>query len=173
MLLDFKKRFGHCDVPTQWRENPHLANWVANQRHRHKKGTLSPERVRRLDAAGFVWAVYRRKKGRSPSPKVRVMPTAEREGVDTTEEERLYQVGINAYVQYNGKGPMPPAVARYVSTHDGQYPPYIPLPRKPTEFRLGGDLLVPARRILWPGSGRLPAEIVEYVDEHGVLPAHR
>ena len=44
-LAEYKKKFGNCDVPSVWEPDPHLANWVANQRHRRKTGALSGDRV--------------------------------------------------------------------------------------------------------------------------------
>ena len=55
-LADFKKRFGHCTVPTQWAENRPLAHWMHNQRSYYRQGKLSAERIRRLEAIGFCWA---------------------------------------------------------------------------------------------------------------------
>lgn len=44
-LAEFKRRYGHCAVPTPWPENPRLATWVSNQRHRKKTGALPPARA--------------------------------------------------------------------------------------------------------------------------------
>ena len=54
-LLQFRERFGHCQVPVRWKEDLPLGNWVEAQRHFKKKGTLSAERITRLEAAGFEW----------------------------------------------------------------------------------------------------------------------
>ncbi|MBI4024127.1 MAG: helicase associated domain-containing protein [Verrucomicrobia bacterium] len=52
-LKAFKKKFGHCRVPTEWTGNRGLNLWVMAQ----KRGCaqMSPERVRRLRELGF-WA---------------------------------------------------------------------------------------------------------------------
>lgn len=55
-LRRYKKRFGHCDVPWDWKEDPALANWVHHQRRFSSAGSLSLERRGRLDDLGFVWA---------------------------------------------------------------------------------------------------------------------
>jgi hypothetical protein len=170
-LCDFKKKCGHCDVPTQWAGNPHLANWVANQRHRRKMGTLPSDRAKRLDELGFVWSVYGKDKGKKIVPDV-VDPPAPRRKARAT-EERLYHVGIGVYVQHNGADPMPAKLERYLAQHHSEYPPYIPLPEGSTEFRIGEDLVGPARRYVWPGEGPLPEEVREFVNENGVLPPHR
>ncbi|MSU62652.1 MAG: hypothetical protein EXS31_09675 [Pedosphaera sp.] len=54
-LLQHKETHGDFAVPSKWRENPQLSNWVRNQRQNRKSGTLHPERQRRLDEIGFVW----------------------------------------------------------------------------------------------------------------------
>ena len=171
-LVRFKKEQGHCDVPTQWKANPHLAIWVANQRHRKKMGTLPSERVKRLDELGFVWALYGKAKTKqaSAAPVDPIsLPKKRPKGV----EERLYHVGIGDYVQYNGDGQTPGKLAKYLTQHRGEYPPYIPLPDGPTEFRIDEDLSCPGRKYVWGGEGPLPAEVREFVNENGVLPPHR
>ncbi|MBF0158734.1 MAG: helicase associated domain-containing protein [Magnetococcales bacterium] len=54
-LEQFRSRFGHCDVPLHWPDNPELGLWVASQRQRRIRNELEPERVGRLDAMGFKW----------------------------------------------------------------------------------------------------------------------
>lgn len=54
-LLEFKAHHGHCNVPRGWRDNPSLSFWVINQRYELRKGTLMPEKVRRLAESGVVW----------------------------------------------------------------------------------------------------------------------
>ena len=56
-LVAYKKTHGDCRVPQLCPENPQLARWVSKQRERRKRGTLSPEQIRRLDELGFVWDV--------------------------------------------------------------------------------------------------------------------
>ena len=55
-LKGYKERFGDCNVPQVWKENPPLGRWVHNQRMAEKKGKLLPERKARLDALGFEWS---------------------------------------------------------------------------------------------------------------------
>lgn len=52
-LKAYKKRFGHCRVPREWKENPQLGGWVTSQRWRLKKGSLSPEKEKLLREIGF------------------------------------------------------------------------------------------------------------------------
>ena len=56
-LAAFKKKHGHCRVPPEFGHGGSLARWVAAHRHSRRKGTLSAERVRSLDALGFSWDV--------------------------------------------------------------------------------------------------------------------
>jgi hypothetical protein len=54
-LTNYKKTFGDCDVPRNWSGDRSLANWVAQQRMRGSRRTLSAAHKKRLDAIGFVW----------------------------------------------------------------------------------------------------------------------
>ena len=55
-LVKFKKRFGHCQVRTGWKENLTLSRWVQRQRIDANAGQLRPDRRAKLEAVGFVWA---------------------------------------------------------------------------------------------------------------------
>jgi hypothetical protein len=169
-LVTYRAKHGTSDVPSQLAEDPHLANWVANQRHRKKMGSLSPERAKRLDQAGFVWAVYGKEKSRKTVEKKTVKAAAPH--ADPEHEERLYMAGAGRYVQFNGVGSMPPSLSRYVTQHDGGFPPYIPLPRGPVVFHLGDDLMGRRQKITWSGKGPIPEVVREFVDENGTLPPH-
>ena len=53
-LQKFKIREGHCDVPARYQEDGYsLGRWVTTQRK--TESTLSPKRLERLEAIGFVW----------------------------------------------------------------------------------------------------------------------
>lgn len=60
-LLRFREGNGHCLVPNCHPENPALAQWTKRQRYQYKlkqdgkRSTITDERVRALDEAGFVW----------------------------------------------------------------------------------------------------------------------
>jgi hypothetical protein len=66
-LADYRKIFGHCNVPQNYRENIKLANWVATQRDqymKHLEGKTSPTtpfRIQELESLGFEWRVSSRK----------------------------------------------------------------------------------------------------------------
>jgi hypothetical protein len=54
LLQQFRDREGHLRVPKQHVEDGHkLGNWISNQRIQKRKGTLSPDRHRRLNEIGF------------------------------------------------------------------------------------------------------------------------
>jgi Helicase associated domain len=52
-LKAFQQEHGHCKVPATYPPNPALGRWVANTRHRKKRGELDEERIRCLNALGF------------------------------------------------------------------------------------------------------------------------
>ncbi len=172
-LLKYKKKHGDCDVPSSCPSDPNLANWVANQRHRKKMGSLSAERVHKLSGIGFLWSVY----GRNQAEKVaEVKRKVAPKPVKVTEpvvEERLYQV-TGEYIQYNGSGPLPSKLQKYIQLHNGEFPPCIILPASPLVFRIGSSDSNPAfiRKFKWEGSGPIPGDVLEYLNENGVLPQH-
>ena len=52
-LFLFKEKQGHCRVPSKYKENPSLGNWVAVQRK--KEHSLQRYQKKRLDEIGFAW----------------------------------------------------------------------------------------------------------------------
>jgi hypothetical protein len=62
LFISFKKRFGHVNVPWQWKENVALAQWVNSQRKKYKdltdgkKSNLSKEQINKLNSIGFQWS---------------------------------------------------------------------------------------------------------------------
>ncbi len=59
-LEAFKERFGHCNVPSNWSENPQLGIWVIGQRRDAKKGRIPESRRKKLDELGFSWRLRSR-----------------------------------------------------------------------------------------------------------------
>ena len=56
LLLAFRDRDGHCDVPDRHEEQGvKLGNWLSYQRAARKKGTLGDGRRRRLEEVGVTW----------------------------------------------------------------------------------------------------------------------
>lgn len=54
-LLDYRKFYGHVDVPQQDKKYRKLGRWVNDQRTKKKNGTLSKEYEDRLNEIGFIW----------------------------------------------------------------------------------------------------------------------
>ncbi|MEI6562902.1 MAG: helicase associated domain-containing protein [bacterium] len=171
-LLKYKKKHGDCDVPSSCPSEPDLANWVANQRHRKKMGSLAADRVNKLDEIGFVWSVYGKIRVRQETAVKRKPTPAVAVSAEPIQEERLYQVS-GSYIQYNGSGDVPPKLAKYIQLHNGDFPPCIILPCTPMTFRLGSsDSSIIAPKVKWSGKGKLPDDVLEYLNENGVLPPH-
>jgi superfamily II DNA or RNA helicase len=53
-LKSFKERFGHFRVPYDSKDYKRLRVWINNLRANYSKGKITPDRVARLDALGFV-----------------------------------------------------------------------------------------------------------------------
>ncbi|MEI8140045.1 MAG: helicase associated domain-containing protein [bacterium] len=172
-LVKYKKKHGHCDVPSSCPSEPDLANWVANQRHRKKMNSLAAGRVTQLEEAGFVWSVYGKQQREKVMEVKRKTAPVQALTSAPVSEERLYQIS-GEYIQYNGTGEMPPRLAKYVQLHNGNLPSCIILPRMPLVFRLGGSdsAGIPALKIKWAGKGPLPEDVLEYLNETGALPPH-
>jgi len=54
-LIAFKKKYGHCNVPSRYSLNSALGSWVARVRRAKKHGTLVEDIVCHLDALEFSW----------------------------------------------------------------------------------------------------------------------
>ncbi len=55
-LVEYKEEHGDCNVPNQYPTNPELGRWVCNvQRPLYKRGVLTTEKIKRLEAIDFVW----------------------------------------------------------------------------------------------------------------------
>ncbi|KAG7342377.1 helicase domain protein [Nitzschia inconspicua] len=60
-LALYKEKFGDCQVPTNFEENPKLGTWCHHQRRQYKKWCLGKQchiteyRIRALNNLGFVW----------------------------------------------------------------------------------------------------------------------
>mmetsp|Transcript_26342 Transcript_26342/g.39905 ORF Transcript_26342/g.39905 Transcript_26342/m.39905 type:complete len:186 (-) Transcript_26342:3812-4369(-) len=62
-LEDFKKKHGHCEVPSKFPENSALATWVSRQRAQHKlyrkneANSMTESRIAALNKLDFKWGV--------------------------------------------------------------------------------------------------------------------
>lgn len=56
-LSAYYNRYGHADVKSYYvtEEGYALGKWVSNVRQLHKRGALSPEQTKRLDALDMIW----------------------------------------------------------------------------------------------------------------------
>ncbi len=173
MLLDFKSRYGNCDVPAQCTTHPNLGSWVANQRHRKKTGKLSPTRIQSLEAAGLKWFIYGMDgEKRKPKEQAEASPLRKRQAEEIP-ENRIYNLGHDLFIQFEGQGPVPRELVQYAKVHGGDYPPFIPLPSVPTRFVMNSDGFGRERIIKWVGKGRLNEEVLDYVRENGCLPPRK
>jgi hypothetical protein len=62
-LVEFKERFGHCNVPAHSERQRVLGHWVFNQRVLKRAGRLDRERRLKLEREGFMWDVPKAKRG--------------------------------------------------------------------------------------------------------------
>jgi hypothetical protein len=60
-LIEYRRVHGNCRVPILSKDHASLGKWVSRMRGYRRQGKLSAERIRRLDALGFIW---HRPKGR-------------------------------------------------------------------------------------------------------------
>jgi Helicase associated domain len=62
-LKEFRRRHGHCNVPSVYNPNQKLSTWVKCQRRQHKllvagkRSNMTWPRVENLEALEFVWEV--------------------------------------------------------------------------------------------------------------------
>lgn len=52
-LIEFKKTYGHCNVPQKWPVDRRLGRWVNSNRFRTQR--LKEHQIKKLDSIGFVW----------------------------------------------------------------------------------------------------------------------
>ena len=170
-LRAFKAKHGHCAVPTKWPKNVRLADWVQRQRIWRKKGKLRADRLAKLDALGFAWEIYTGCKTEKPVAPKPPPPQKPQEETESFNCERLYRLGSGEFVQFDGKGEPPTALKKHMEQHHGDFPAYIPLPNHTVTFTIGLPWGKPAR-LVWKGTGKLPAKVLEFVQEQGALPPY-
>ena len=62
-LKEFKLAKGHCNVPSNFRQNVRLATWVKCQRRQYKRmkegksNNITKERIEELEKIGFEWCL--------------------------------------------------------------------------------------------------------------------
>eukprot|EP00523_Entomoneis_sp_CCMP467_P006632 CAMPEP_0168732892 /NCGR_PEP_ID=MMETSP0724-20121128/8001_1 /TAXON_ID=265536 /ORGANISM="Amphiprora sp., Strain CCMP467" /LENGTH=343 /DNA_ID=CAMNT_0008779917 /DNA_START=113 /DNA_END=1144 /DNA_ORIENTATION=- len=69
-LRQYRMRFGHCNVPSNYSENPQLATWVKCQRRQYKlyqeqkPSNMTAVRIEQLNVINFEWELRSYKKAR-------------------------------------------------------------------------------------------------------------
>jgi len=59
-LVEYKQKYGNCNVPAKYKENPSLGTWVNNIRNRaYKRNILTKEQIGKLNELGFVWKLQK------------------------------------------------------------------------------------------------------------------
>ena len=180
-LLAFKRKHGHCSVPTRCPENPALGRWVAAQRYNRRIDNLSKSQIRELDRIGFVWSsgdhswnkafqvlqTFKKKHGHCDVPRdwpqrqtlanwVHNQRHKRRKGKLSAEKTRkLDGLGFCWSIYKDGSGSG--IRARQKQKTRGKK-------RPPAEERL--YFIGPRRFIQYGGNGRMPAELGLYVANH-------
>ena len=54
-LLQYENENGHMFVPSSYKENGNLGNWVKTVRANYKRGFVKKEKIDKLDTIGFTW----------------------------------------------------------------------------------------------------------------------
>jgi hypothetical protein len=54
-LVEFKRKKGHCLVPTKYEQDSSLGTWVRTQRRNNRNNKLRPDRKELLDKLKFAW----------------------------------------------------------------------------------------------------------------------
>lgn len=69
-LHQFRQTYMHCNVPSNFSENPRLATWIKCQRRQYKlfmdgkPSNMTPQRIQHLENLGFEWELRTYKKQR-------------------------------------------------------------------------------------------------------------
>ena len=70
-LKEFRKVYMHCNVPSNYSENPQLATWVKCQRRQYKlhsegkPSNMTQQRIHELEGIGFEWLLRSYKRSRT------------------------------------------------------------------------------------------------------------
>ncbi|MEO5571635.1 MAG: Helicase associated domain protein [Bacteroidia bacterium] len=65
-LVEYYNRFDNSNVPSKWKEDRGLAQWVLQQRVDNKKNLLSKERIELLNKLNFSWSREGYREGSQP-----------------------------------------------------------------------------------------------------------
>lgn len=70
-LQQFRQTYVHCNVPSNFNDNPRLATWIKCQRRQYKlymegkPSNMTPQRIQHLENLGFEWELRTYKKQRT------------------------------------------------------------------------------------------------------------
>ena len=59
----YRSKYGDCNVPRGWSDNPQLGTWVNSQRYQYrlykegKQSTMTEEKIKKLNGIGFEWVL--------------------------------------------------------------------------------------------------------------------
>lgn len=56
-LKQFKKKYGHCNVPYRWCEHPGLGRWVSLMRRKKREKQLEADKETMLNQLSFSWSL--------------------------------------------------------------------------------------------------------------------
>jgi hypothetical protein len=59
-LKKYKLKKGDCNVPKHWKENLALGRWVYQQRVKHSKNCLDPDRFQKMNHLDFEWSTQKK-----------------------------------------------------------------------------------------------------------------
>eukprot|EP00956_Cyclotella_meneghiniana_P036683 scaffold129003_cov20-Cyclotella_meneghiniana.AAC.1 len=59
-LLEFKSKYGDCNVPQNFVQDPSLGKWVNRQRKRYNNGGMEQDKFNKLKKIDFQWTIFSR-----------------------------------------------------------------------------------------------------------------
>jgi hypothetical protein len=107
-IVIFRERYGHCNVPSKYPENPQLSIWVKCQRRQHKlcsddkRSNMTQERISKLADLGFVWTPrQQRKKPSTAYFKIQTSANQSRSSVCVDRSPSEFKPSCMLHLQYS------------------------------------------------------------------------
>lgn len=190
-LKDFRKKNGHCNVPTNDPEYRKLGQWVSSLRYKNKIGELSKERVNSLSELDFIWSAadlawnkmfdqlveYVKKNGTTNVHErsgengklarwIHSQRHRQKSGKMSTERhKRLEDIGFCWIVRGNEEEVEVPVVQKSEAV---EVPAFVEddAPERLYSLRVG-------KYIQYNGKGEMPKELADYIEaSNGEFPPH-